>query len=201
MARQPPISTADSASDVMVTNPHNSNLEFYGESSSVAFLRHVESISNSHVAGPSRRSWASLLHNTQFSPDSTQNIPLPGSDSQTQANRFYFRVAPRFLDAYFSNIHNIQPLFDEESFRGRCESLWFNSPEQQPLSFVALYYATLSLGSLVLACEKWDKDSSHRFTWSRKLLNESLSVVNQLGSATDVEMAQCYYMIVSFRTF
>lgn len=206
MASQSAIRSWDSASDVMDTNLHTSKVEFYGGSSSVAFLRHVESISNSHVAGSvadsSEPSLASSLHNTEFRPTATAPpIPLSEANSHAHADRFYFRVAHRFLDAYFSNIHHIQPLFDEESFLDRCETLWFTTPEQQPPSFVALYYATLSLGSLVMVCEDWDKHGSHRFTWSRKLLSEALSITDQLGSATDVEMAQCYYMIVSFRTF
>ena len=191
----------DSASEVIDTNTHTRNLEFYGGSSSVAFLRHVETISNSQVAGPalgpSERSLASLLHNTEFRPNSTQNSPLSEKNNQINSNRFYFRIARRFLDAYFSNIHHIQPLFDEERFLARCEDLWFDRPGQQPLSFVALYYATLSLGSLVMVWEDRDTYGTDRFAWSRKLFDDALGIVTQLGSATDVEMVQCYYMLVS----
>jgi hypothetical protein len=202
-ASQSSVSSLEPVSEVTDTNPHTSNLEFYGASSSVSFLRHLESMSNSHVSGsiepgPPERSLPSLLHSYEFRPASMQHTSSPETSSRTPADRFYFRVAPRFLDAYFSNLHHIQPLFDEESFLSRCESLWFNNPEQPPLSFLALYYATLSLGCLVTTSEDWEKHGCHRSTWSRKLLGEALSVVNQFGSATDIEIAQCYYMIVSF---
>lgn len=36
-----------------------------------------------------------------------------------------------------------------------------------------------------------------RFTWSRKLFNEALAIVTRLGTATDLEMVQCFYMLVS----
>lgn len=187
--------THELSHDVMDTNPHTNNLEFYGASSSVAFLKHVESISNSQVSGSADRSLVSMLHNSESKPGSKQHNSSSRSKNQIHADRFYFRVAPRFLDAYFSNIHFIQPVFDEESFRTRCENLWFNGAQQQPLSFLALYYATLSLGSLVLDSEEWIKQGSPRFAWGRKLLDEALSAVSQRASATDIEMAQCYYMI------
>jgi hypothetical protein len=198
----------DSASsDVIDTNTHTKNVEFYGGSSSVAFLRHVETMSNNHSVagiahGASERSLASLLHNTEFQPNSTQSPSLSEKNSQIDSSRFYFRIARRFLDAYFSNIHHIQPLFEEEQFLARCEDLWFDRPEQQPLSFIALYYATLSLGSLVMVWEdRGDTYGADRFSWSRKLFNDALGIVRQLGSATDVDMVQCYYMLVSFRAF
>jgi len=202
MAARSPISSVGHISELTDTNPHTRNVEFYGASSSVSFLRHVESMSNSQVSGPvepipSERSLTSLLHNPGFKPTSTDSTSTPGLDSKALADRFYFRVAQRFLDAYFSNIHHIQPLFDEESFLGRCESLWFNNPEQPPLSFIALYYSVLSLGCLVTTSEDWGKHGCNRTTWSRKLLGEVLSIINQLGSTTDLEIVQCYYMIVS----
>lgn len=189
------------ASDVMDTNLHTSNLEFYGSASSVAFLRYVETISNCQttgpLAGPPERSLASLLHNTDFQPDTSHSMPVAPREADLNPDRFHFRVARRFLDAYFSNIHHIQPLFEEEVFLARCEDLWFNRPGKQPLSFVALYYATLSLGSLVMTFETPEISGADRFTWSRKLFNDALAIVTRLGTATDVEMVQCFYMMVS----
>ncbi|KIW42799.1 hypothetical protein, variant [Exophiala oligosperma] len=186
------------ASDVMGTNLHTSNLEFYGSSSSVAFLRHMETLSKSQatdsVRGPSRCSLASLLQNTEFCPDMSQE-PQRTPEASSNFDRFHFRVARRFLDSYFSNIHHIQPIFDEESFLSRCEDLWFNTPEKQPLSFVALYYVTLSLGSLVMTLETPEIAGADRFTWSRRLFDTALAIVTRLGAATDIEMVQCYYMM------
>lgn len=189
----------------MDTNLHTSNLEFYGSASSVAFLRHVETLSNCQttgpVAGPAERSLVSLLHNNDFQPNTPHSMSVAlaprEADLDPNQDRFHFRVARRFLDAYFSNIHHIQPLFEEEVFLARCEDLWFNRPDKQPLSFVALYYATLSLGSLVMTFENPEISGADRFTWSRKLFNEALAIVTRLGTATtSVEMVQCFYMMV-----
>ncbi|KAK5210322.1 hypothetical protein LTR41_003990 [Exophiala xenobiotica] len=194
------ITSRKAASDVMDTNLHTSNLEFYGSSSSVAFIRHLETLSNRQTTGPAdeqpERSLASLLHNTEFQPDTSQSTPAT-REAAPNPERFQFRVARRFLDAYFSNIHHIQPLFEEDDFLARCEDLWFNRPAKQPLSFIALYYATLSLGSLVMTFEDPKLFGADRFTWSRKLFNEASAILTRLGTATDVEMVQCFYMMVS----
>lgn len=121
-------------------------------------------------------------------------VPL---EADLNPDRLHFRVARKFLDAYFSNIHHIQPLFDEDVFLARCEDLWFNRPGKQPLSFVALYYATLSMGSLVMTFETPELSGAGRFTWSRKLFNEALAIVTRLGTVTNIEMVQCFYMMVS----
>lgn len=189
------------ACDVMDTNSHTRSFEFYGGASSVSFLRRVESTFNSQsidlAATSPQPSLASRLYNTEFKPGSTRSTSRSNPLSREYTDRFYFRVAQRFLDAYFSSIHQVEPLFDESAFLSRCENLWFGHAEKESLSFVALYHATLSLGSLVICCEDWGKFGADRFFWSRKLLDEALSIVNQLGSATDLEIAQCHYMIVS----
>ena len=191
------------ASDVMDTNAHTRNLEYYGGSSSVAFLRHVETVSKEQdtglASGPPERSFASLLHNSDFHPNSTSS-PAVSKDKEIDNNRYYFRVARTFLDAYFSNIHHIQPLFDEDAFLSCCEDLWFDRAERQSLSFVALYYTTLSLGSLLMVNDGRLLYGSDRFTWSRKLFDKACEIVSQLSSATDLEMVQCYYMMVSLDT-
>ncbi|KIV87265.1 hypothetical protein PV11_02820 [Exophiala sideris] len=193
------VASRNTASELLDTNLHTRNLEFYGSASSVAFLRHVETLSDSHTtgppAGPQERSLTSLLHNTDFQPDTFRSMSGAPRDTDPGPDRFYFRVARRFLDAYFSNLHYIQPLFDEEEFLARCEDLWFNKPGRQSLSFVALYYATLSLGSLVMTFETPEIFGAGRFTWSRKLFNDALTIVTQLGTTTDMEMVQCFYMM------
>ncbi|KAK5952203.1 hypothetical protein OHC33_006676 [Knufia fluminis] len=196
-----PSTTANSnaASDVMDTNLHTSNLEFYGSASSVAFLRHVETLSNTlttgYLARPPVRSLASFLHNPDIQPETSRSMPAAPKEADPGHGRFYFREARRFLDAYFSNMHPIQPLFDEEEFLTRCEDLWFDRPDKQPLSFTALYYATLSLGSLVMTS---DISGSKRFAWGHRLFNQALAIVTRLGTATDIEMTQCFYMVASY---
>lgn len=196
---QSTLASQDSAVDIVDTNAHTKNLEYYGASSSVAFLRHVDNIAGDHVTehitGNPERSLASLLHNTSFRPyttPSTFSEPIQGNN-----DRFYFRVARRFIEAYFSNIHNVQPVFDKEVFLARCEDLWFDKSEKQPRSFVALYYVTLSLGSLVMDWDVHKIYGADRFSWSRRFFNEAVSIVTQLCSGTDLEMVQCYYMMVN----
>lgn len=184
--------------EIMDTNLHTKSLEFYGASSSVTFLRHVDDISGNENAeqlvGRTELSLASMLHNTNFQPCSTPST-ISGINDVSN-DRFYFRVGRRFLDAYFSNIHCIQPIFDPQEFLIRCEDLWFGKLERQPVSFVALYYATMSLGSLVMVWDEVEIYGSDRFSWSRKLFNQALGIITQLGSVTDLEMVQCYYMMV-----
>ena len=197
----PTVMSRNQAFDVVDTNLYTSNLEFYGSASSVAFLRHVETLSNYQTTGlsggPSERSLASLLHNNDFQRDTSHNLPVAPREIDLNPDSFHFRVARRFLDAYFTNIHHIQPLFEEDIFLARCEDLWFSRPDRQPLSFIALYYATMSLGSLVMTFETPEISGADRFTWSRKLFNDALAIVTRLGTATSVEMVQCFYMMVS----
>lgn len=188
-----------SAADIVDTNSYTKNLEFYGASSSTAFLKHVEKMSECHINDSggvrSEGSLASLLHNTNFRPYSTPSTLT--EHTQATNDRFYFRVARKFIEAYFSNIHCVQPIFDEEMFLARCEDLWFEKPEQQPVVFIALYYITLSLGSLVMTWDEQEIYGQDRFSWSRKFYNEAVTIVSQLGSETDLEMVQCYYLMVS----
>lgn len=188
-----------SSADIVDTNSYTKNLEFYGASSSTAFLKHVEKMSESHVnvagGGNSEGSLASLLHNTNFRPYLTPSTLT--EHTQATNDRFHFRVARKFIEGYFSNIHCVQPIFDEERFLARCEDLWFDKPEKQPLIFIALYYITLSLGSLVMIWDEREIYGQDRFSWSRKFYNEAVIIVTQLGSETNLEMVQCYYLMVS----
>lgn len=204
MAQSPPVTPPQglpsySAADIVDTNSYTKNLEFYGASSSTAFLKHVETMSETHVcesgSGRSERSLASLLHNTNFRPYSTPSTLTENAPATN--DRFYFRVARKFIEAYFSNIHCVQPIFDEEIFLARCEDLWFDKHEKQSLVFIALYYITLSLGSLVMIWDEREIYGQDRFSWSRKFYNEAVTIVTQLGSETNLEMVQCYYLMVS----
>ncbi|KAL4808583.1 fungal-specific transcription factor domain-containing protein [Aspergillus unguis] len=191
--REPTLATSTAvATD---TNANSRSLEFYGASSSVTFLRHIEKIAQgvNYQEGKSEPAVDSMLHESntrwQFSP-----ATLSAKD-ESMNGRFYFRVARKFIDAYFSNIHCIQPIFEEERFLERCEDLWFDRPDKQPLSFIGLYYATLSLGSLVTVWGERETYDTDRFSWSRKFFKEALDIVSQLTAVTDLEMVQCYYMM------
>ena len=187
--------------DVWSTNIHTSNLEFYGAASSVSFIHQMAALSNCKNIGlPNRSTECSLtplLQNAEFPPDLPRSMRPEPQQLDIIPDRWYFRVARQFLDAYFSNIHYIQPLFEKDDFLARCEDLWFGKPDKQPLSFVALYFATLSLGSLVMTFEATTISGSDRFIWSRKLFKEALTILTSLGTAVSVELTQCYYMMVS----
>ncbi|GAM88144.1 hypothetical protein ANO11243_061750 [Dothideomycetidae sp. 11243] len=183
----------NSSVEVVDTNVHTNNSEFYGPASLAAFLRNVQTISHDHNA-PKDQSLASLLHNTEFNPGASYTSPLSPPISDTVRDRFHFRMAKQYLDAYFSNIHKIQPVFDEDIFLSRCEDLWFDKDAKAPLTFIALYYATMSLGCLVMTP---DQSGAHenRFKWSRKLFDDAVAIVARLGTTTDMEMVQCFYML------
>lgn len=150
---------------------------------------------------PPERSLASLVQNADFPSNSAPCTSLSENRGRIGFSRFYFRVARKFLDAYFTNVHHVQPLLDEEEFLSRCEDLWFDTSERQSLSFVALYYATLSLGCLLMVWEDREMYGTDRFTWSRRLFDDALGIVKELGSETDVELVQCYYMLVRSKPY
>jgi hypothetical protein len=179
------------------------SFEFYGPSSSVAFLTHIDTLSRGRTTDdeegqPNLPEFPTLqtLHKTVYL-SAFQNLASP-SETLPDSDQYHFRIARRFLDAYFSAIHTIEPLFEEEAFLARCEDLWFGRREAQPLSFVGLYYATLALGCLVMTIDDGVEIAGEsRFAWSRRLFDKSVATINSLGTTTDLETAQCFYMLVS----
>lgn len=191
------------AGDLTDTNLHTNNIEFYGGSSSIAFLRQVQSNCDDKTKAPdsgeSRASLVSMLHNTDFSPISNPHCSATQEIGQVDQDRFYFRVSRKFMEGYFESIHYIQPLLEREEFTARCESLWFGEAQNQPSTFHALYYSVLSLGALVRAWDEGPLYGLTRFQWSRRLFEEARLVLNKLGTATDLEMVQCLFLMVRLR--
>jgi hypothetical protein len=186
--------------EIVRMNHQTRSLEFYGASSSVAFLRRVHKLSGNNtcepVVGTVNPPLDDVLQNTNTKSLTTPNIVSSIHDGCDE--RFYLRVGRNFLDAYFSTIHCIQPIFDREAFLTRCEDLWLANIERHSSSFSALCYATMSLGSLMMV---WNEKRIHgedRFDWSRKLFSQALTIITQLGSETNLEMIQCYYMLVGY---
>lgn len=188
----------ETSDDVTDTNPHTNSIEFYGGSSSIAFLRQVQikcDVGTKAIESGVRPSLVSMLYNTAFSPLLLEE-PAPRKDTPIDEGRFYFRVSTKFLDGYFENIHHIQPILEKDEFVTRCEDLWFGRSQKQTHSFHALYYSVMSLGALVRV---WDKSTicgMDRFQWSRKLFAEARLVINRLGTTTDLEMVQCLFIMV-----
>lgn len=185
--------------DLTDTNTHTNNIEYYGGSSSVAFLRRVQTKCDDQTrtlgSGKCKSSLVSMLHNTAFSPLSPSEPP-PLVDKALDQGRFYFRVSTKFIEGYFENIHYIQPILDRDEFTTRCEDLWFGEPQKQSASFHALYYSVMSLGALVRIWHEGPLCGLNRFEWSRLLFTEARMVISRLGATTDLEMVQCLFLVV-----
>lgn len=192
-------SITGTSEDVTDVNMHTKSIEFHGSSSSVAFLKQVQSsyeggsLSGAGIQDPSL---VSMLHNSAFDPTSTLPMSPQAGDLRANQERFYFRVSGKFLEGYFESIQYVQPFLDREEFMTRCEDMWFGKSTAQANSFHALYYSILSLGALV---RTWDEETLHglnRFQWSRKLFDEARTVLSRLGTTTNLEMVQCLLIMV-----
>ncbi|WQF89904.1 hypothetical protein CDEST_14918 [Colletotrichum destructivum] len=211
--------------EISGVNRHTRNVEFYGSSSSVALLSHVQRTGDDDepVVSPDLGSDAgtllSNLHNPAFSSPSaadqaqTQTQTPGGASSSTAvaaANAAYTTAEARsstrptthypqcrhFLQSFFSSIHYVHPILDRKLFFDRCEELWARPGDiREPSSFVALYYSILSLGALVGVREDEPVDGVGNLQWSRRFFDEAKRRCDQLGMVTDLEMVQCYFFL------
>lgn len=199
--RSTQLSTKHNAANV---DKFGRSYEYYGPSSSVAFLTHIDTLSRSRTISDiddqpvlEEPSTPQLLHRGVHLAASHQ-VP-PKHETPANPENFFFRGARRFLDTYFSTMHNVAPIFDQEFFLIRCEDLWFGRQANQPTTFVALYYATLGVGCLLtLADEHGTVGGEGRFVWSRTLFDLSVATMNAMGMTSDLETVQCFYMLVSY---
>ncbi|WYZ46655.1 hypothetical protein EsH8_IX_000880 [Colletotrichum jinshuiense] len=189
--------------EISGVNRHTRNVEFYGSSSSVALLSHVQRTGDEPIISPDLDSDAgtllSNLHNPAF--------PSPAADqTQTPADtgdaRSFVRPVTHypqcrcFLQSFFSSIHYVHPILDKNMFFNRCEQLWANQEvSREPSSFIALYYSILSLGALIGVREDEPIDGIENLQWSRKFFDEAKRRCDQLGMVTDLEMVQCYVFL------
>ncbi|OQV10195.1 Fungal specific transcription factor domain-containing protein isoform 1 [Cladophialophora immunda] len=185
--------------DAADLNVHTQGWEYYGPSSPIAFLRKIPGLSEErseyYAEQTSRSFFASLLHNSTFPLTPAQGA-LTHTDSETFVReRLYFRVSRKFIDAYFDNLHHIQPALDQERFMTRCEELWFGAQVTYPSTFIALYYSVLSLGALLAYPKSGKFHGLEHFEWSRILFREACEAVLRLGHYTNLDMVQCYYMM------
>lgn len=168
------------------------SVEFHGASSSLALIRHMENLSEDGPDDSTEYTISTLLRVAD------RGVEVSANDHDESSDRHYFRAARKFLDAYLCGIHHVQPIFEQDDFLARCEDLWFDRVGQQPRSFLALYFATLSLGSLVSPQYHFPLAGEDRLTWSRKLYQEAMHILDSLGDHTNVETVQCWYVIVSY---
>lgn len=184
--------------EVSGVNRHTRNVEFYGSSSSVALLSHVQragEIPEESSEDQDGEALVSNLHNHAFSPavDGVLGGHRPGRVT-------HYPQCRNFLTNYFTSLHFVHPFLDKAEFLSRCEKLW--SQEGDPLhtsSFAALYYSILSLGALVGPREEDPIGGISNVQWSRTFFDEAIARCHRLGMVTDLDMVQCYFMLVGFR--
>ncbi|KAK2810146.1 hypothetical protein FQN50_003115 [Emmonsiellopsis sp. PD_5] len=179
-------------SELTDVNQHTNAIEFYGSTSSIAFLGQIQKLRGNRVStAEDTPSLVSTLHNSAFSPHSAAITSAKRSDN------FYFKQAHVFMDAYFGSIHFIHPFIDKEDFVSRANDLWFGRSAPPDASFMALYLSLLSVGALVRTWDEEQLDGLTRFEWSRRLFNEAQAYLVELQFSTDLETVQSLYLMAS----
>lgn len=186
-----------SGQEISGINRHTRNVEFYGSSSSVALLSQVQRAGDEPEESPEDPDGEALvsnLHNHAFSPavDAALGGHRPGRVT-------HYPQCRNFILNYFTSIHFVHPFLDKAEFLFRCEQLW--SQEGDPLhtsSFAALYYSILSLGALVGPREEEPIGGIANMQWSRTFFDEAIARCHRLGMVTDLDMVQCYFMLVRY---
>lgn len=209
---------AGAGQEVIAINKHTRNVEFYGSSSSVALLSHVQRSGDHQPAddndeGSDEHSESdaaaavllSSLHNPAFSSPQTDasssGPPIsPQATLEKQvsaAESTHYRQCSVFLHNFFSTIHYIHPILDKASFLERCEILWSGDEAaiQQHASFVPLYYSVLSLGALVGYRDPELIGGISNQEWSRKFFYEARLRFSSLEIVTDLEMVQSHFFL------
>jgi hypothetical protein len=190
--------------EVSGINRHTHNVEFYGSSSSVALLSHVERTADgpsaSFGANPDAGAIVSDLHNQDFSPLAADPSLVSSTRTRTgsiPASSAHYPQCRIFLQSFFTTIHYIHPILDKAAFLERCEPLWSgNNYAPKDSSFAALYYSLLAFGALVGTRDEEPIDGLDNLQWSRKFFDEAKSRCDKLGMVTDLEMVQCYFFLV-----
>ncbi|KAF4985499.1 hypothetical protein FDECE_16520 [Fusarium decemcellulare] len=183
--------------EVSGMNTHTRDVEFYGNSSSVALLSHVQRTGEHDNPDDDAGALVSTLHNPAFDPSASQDAQRSRRGTEDSETSVWYPQCRSFIDAFFSTIHYVHPILDKSSFIQRCESLWSGdeSEDKKITSFVALYYSILSIGALVGTRDDELIDGITNLSWSRKFFDRAKSCCNRLGMVTDLEMVQCYFIL------
>jgi hypothetical protein len=184
--------------EVSGMNTHTRDVEFYGSSSSVALLSHVQRTGEEDNADDDAGALLSSLHNPAFDPSGSQDTQRGRRGTEESDHSPWYLQCRNFIDAFFSTIHYIHPILDKTSFVQRCESLWADEGRENKriTSFVALYYSILSIGALVGTRDDELIDGMTNLSWSRKFFDRAKDCCNRLGMVTDLDMVQCYFILV-----
>lgn len=191
-------------SDVSGINRHTRDVEFYGSSSSVALLSHVQNSERGQQEAEDDGQLVSTLHNPAFRTNSTGGGGQGFGPEALHDHSHYYPQFRIFLESFFSSIHYVHPILDRVEFFQRCDGLWSKvagTKDTNPVSsFMALYYSVLSLGAIVGPRSEEAIDGLSNLQWSRRFFDTSRTLCNQLGLATDLEMVQCYFIMVRTST-
>lgn len=184
--------------EISEVNRHTQDVEFYGSSSSFALLSQIQCTGQRLRDDEDRAQLVSRLHNPAFR---TTPSASPRDASDTDVGRaHHYPQCRSFVENFFSTIHYIHPILDKQAFMERCEVLWSRIPYElgnaTTSSFVALYYSILSLGAIVGVRQEEPIDGLSNLQWSRKFFEIARMLCNQLGLVTDLEMVQCFFMMV-----
>lgn len=192
----------DISNEVNEVNTHTLNNEFHGPTSSLAFLAAIQrqigtraqlAIGQPSLSEDQPSSLVSTFHNETFSPTSVTYTDTEWH--MLAANSFYFRQSQLFLTGYFQNLHYIHPIVDRTTFSSRCEDLWFGVSSKQSKSFIALYYAIMSLGALTREWDEGALDTMNRFEWSRKMFKLATVAAGEFPGRNDLESVQAYIIM------
>lgn len=181
--------------EVSGVNHHTRDVEYYGSSSTVALLSHVQRTGeelNSDSEG-----LLTSLHNSAFHSTESQQANERRSDSGQSS---HYPQCRGFLENFFSTIHYIHPILEKRPFLERCETLWSGKEavDGKPSSFSALYYSILSLGAIVGVRDDEPVDGIDNLQWSRRFFDKARRRCTQIGMVTDLEMVQSYFFLVLF---
>ncbi|GAM88185.1 hypothetical protein ANO11243_062160 [Dothideomycetidae sp. 11243] len=147
-------------------NRHTRGTEFYGKTGVFPFLARLRQRAKSFSATrPESDSIVSYMHNSDFAASPSQLSPvslgLPSGSKtrhelQAKANdkATAHRLEAECARLYFSNLHVLHPVLDEDEFLRRCRrDIWIDQSAGGPIvgtgDFMCLYYAVLALGAIV----------------------------------------------------
>lgn len=193
--------------EVTSINRHTKNVEFYGSSSSLAFLSRVQVNDKVNDSSHGQQeeeesgeegSLVSKLHNSVFFPSPASPINrLKISSNSLATHNQHCRT---FIENFFGSIHYIHPVLAKSSFLARCERLWSSgeriASKNFSKSFMALYFSVLSFAALVEPKDEESGAGDGNVEWSTKFFDEARVLCAECSMTTNLDMVQCFFYMV-----
>lgn len=184
--------------EISGVNRHTRDVEFYGSSSSFALLSQIRRTGQIRQDDEDGAQLVSSLHNPAFRTTPTASHGEGMDVDIDRAN--HYPQCSGFVESFFTTIHYIHPILEKREFMQKCEALWLSNSDNiahnPTSSFVALYYSVLALGAIFAVREEESMNGLSNLQWSRKFFDIARTCCNQLGLVTDLEMVQCFFMMV-----